>query len=1265
MLHPSVFDGHGFFYPIGNTPALNLAAHLPPEIDADVLLLGCGDLRHILFTLFTESHAKQSNPAININRKYHFTCCDLDGGVIARNVLLLSLIVQNDSPKDIWPIYYDVFLAESSFALLRTRVKELLELCQSIEVWSASPLGRSITIGSAKTLSTLEEIWSSWDKVLVNKTNSDKLTQTFRAGLKDTRLNRHGQSSVMSVARSAGPLAFMVLLPSIKHFEHYWQTGTTENLPQSEKYPNPTFGFSKFGDKFSVHYGSNPLAGFHLSTTITPFSTNGVTYSPLDLKTEDFAPLVKAAKTEFTLWCEVYRRIHKANTSSICVFIDDALELCASLHHRSSAGATGAEKIAQADALSKGYYFNHPSQWNVIDISNLIDHLGIYNIFLSVLPLLRQDFISHLNTESLLTTEFNSEHAEEALNKVLGVDPRSIFSLFGIAPIDFLVSHTGISQVSDSLLHMFDMVKIGGTKQIHGRLVWKYLWPLEPNGNYLDQLKDFKFKFVYEPDSMNLFLTAIYKKLFEIENHSGMLALIQKDAGAALAKALQHNSRATFSLILRRIKTVTSDLVGWDDMIEKLMSTVAYNAGCLIASCYLQEQDVLNYLHGLNTVSYLKEDPINAAREFGPTRGLRLSPAVTGASGPVTCLTLAVPIGAFRNLLTGTIDQVGTPILHLRLSCGPLLNNFGSIRRRFGKLQSEARQPGTGINVQPGAPNFEEDSAGWNGSGDVLFSCMVPTWFIYLDGCAVSVNIVSTPQTMHLMKLYGFEMEIFRSSLKDSKRVRLSTDFPSPQRALENILKNLDINQEKNNSSDSIVQKGLGISGLWQSSTTLSNSSTDLSDQSNPTLNLKFLVSRNPKIEWISYRWDVGSDEELLKLLDTKAPITTARVGTSTLSIYLGTRFHTIHFPYPVGDSTKLSIARKSKYIEIDAPLVHQRDTPLHLRFPFGISNGPSNFVNTWSLHRFNLDKSPPIFIDYKKYTRNQYEWINTTLTLMLSDTERKALTASSSENVLYKGELLAEMKESIHSIIIQYAGLQGHHTSIFGLCNEQQGGNYMLIFIKELRMDLSGQGIVADCALIPLEYQTVDTVASLIHNLTSKRGLVSVRTSDSETKAWLQFSVGLVERCRTWSHDPAKCEYYKVKKIPLTAPELNVGRSPICSCGKGLFPKSFYSDERIKPLLPHATRAALGPLFPPPYSTKPQNLKELAKSNELMAKKSMEIRDASHKGTCGGCGGTKIVDDDKTLMKCARCKSIEYCSKECQKRDWKRHKAFCHSVEN
>ena len=55
MLRNVVVNTTTFFYPLGNTPAVCLTQDLPPELDADVLLLGCGDARSVLYTIYVNT----------------------------------------------------------------------------------------------------------------------------------------------------------------------------------------------------------------------------------------------------------------------------------------------------------------------------------------------------------------------------------------------------------------------------------------------------------------------------------------------------------------------------------------------------------------------------------------------------------------------------------------------------------------------------------------------------------------------------------------------------------------------------------------------------------------------------------------------------------------------------------------------------------------------------------------------------------------------------------------------------------------------------------------------------------------------------------------------------------------------------------------------------------------------------------------------------------------------------------------------------------
>jgi len=60
MAHPVLWPKKTFFYPIGNTAPSCFTRDLPPETDADILLLGCGDARSILYTIHSDHGACKS-----------------------------------------------------------------------------------------------------------------------------------------------------------------------------------------------------------------------------------------------------------------------------------------------------------------------------------------------------------------------------------------------------------------------------------------------------------------------------------------------------------------------------------------------------------------------------------------------------------------------------------------------------------------------------------------------------------------------------------------------------------------------------------------------------------------------------------------------------------------------------------------------------------------------------------------------------------------------------------------------------------------------------------------------------------------------------------------------------------------------------------------------------------------------------------------------------------------------------------------------------
>ncbi|KAJ6263015.1 hypothetical protein Dda_1573 [Drechslerella dactyloides] len=1121
MLHPVTFGAHNWFYPIGNTPAINLASNLPPEQDARALLLGCGDARNILFTLFTEVHP-------------------------------------------------------------------------------CAPVG---------------------------------------------------------LARSGGPLFGNVLVPIREHFKHWWKAGTTESTDTSGFKANPTFTISKSANRFSVHHATNPLAGFHLATTFVPFETATSTSKTPFRDLKDFDPLVKAAKEEFRLWCQAFQSIQIDPTTQM----SQVDMLCSTFDN------------------AKGYDSNFPHQFNIIDISNLIDHLGVYNILLSVAPLLQDSFTSCLYTETLLTDQFNPKNGEQTLRELFGADPVWVFLLLGIAPADYLSGVTGISEAGESLLSIY-----GEKRPVHGRLMWKKLVPFHPNGTVgFDLPISLKAKFAYDIESMGDILVGVYDKLFEPEAEERLFPTHDENKEEKLSKTdqLEHDTRATFSLILHRLKGITSPTVDWEELMTKVFTVqLARNSSSLLVGGFHAEQQAWYHIFGVDTSSDLDLDPLERAKTMIielSLEGVSLFNNEPKTLPVLTCLTIAVPIGIFRIQIMSNMKTYGAPPLKLTLHNPGLSQYFTSLRLCFGNLQhhkgSRSRET---LDVLEGSPVYEEDVQGWYGSGDVLITCVVPTFFLLFKTCEIYLGLAqASPESMLIETPPPKNLVLFKTVIQDAQRVYLSTEFPhpgslppsrifiascqEPPSIHEPELDKENIPNQKRNLNfkirESVIVKDAKSAGLK------GGKSTPFPQ----TFNLTISKSPKPRITRISYRWSVDHDAELTMLLQTKAAISITKIGGWMATINLGSKSHRIVFPYRVGDAAKLAVARKSKYIELDAPVdtFNRHTIPEYVCLPVGISNACNPSVACYSLHRINPDASPPIIIDDMQ--KQDYKWLTTNLSSTLTESEQQYVLGSG-PNKPYM-----DIKAQIYQMITEHRGLTDSHHSMFVLSDRIENKIhmpwYMMIYVKALRLDLSGNAVFADCAVLPLIEEELETVELL----TELENINFMHAPGRNAKLWRQLSVSMVERCRTWRHDKDKCEYLKVKAMPLGAPELEAETLPLCSCGKGIFPDSFYGDPIMDNILPHCTRIVLGPLFLPTSSKEPARLEKVKED----IKKNRKVPTAPPKEAapqappqsppqavpqvCVRCG--KLGSEKSGLLNCPRCQNSRYCNQKCQKKDWEEHKLACY----
>ncbi|CAM9482521.1 unnamed protein product [Hapterophycus canaliculatus] len=146
----------------------------------------------------------------------------------------------------------------------------------------------------------------------------------------------------------------------------------------------------------------------------------------------------------------------------------------------------------------------------------------------------------------------------------------------------------------------------------------------------------------------------------------------------------------------------------------------------------------------------------------------------------------------------------------------------------------------------------------------------------------------------------------------------------------------------------------------------------------------------------------------------------------------------------------------------------------------------------------------------------------------------------------------------------------------------------------------------------------------------------------------WESLIPGAVERARqTYAHT-TDCSYTTLSHAHRT----------LCCCGKGKdLPEEFKRSMKTTstdpadegpPLHSLMYRAALSPLYAPIHVACLASVGVRSTSIEV------GVSATRRSSKCAICGKTG------QSMQCARCRSVCYCSKECQRKDWKRHKSAC-----
>ncbi|KAF5619748.1 hypothetical protein F25303_12717 [Fusarium sp. NRRL 25303] len=1124
MLTPTNAVKTSFLYAAGNTPATSLTRSVPQGQDVAVLSLGCGDLRNVLYTTYLEKGLPQ--------RKIDFTCCDVVEKILARNAFFLIFLLDEDcklSDEQLWNVYYHLFVDEETANIVSATATKLLSVSKSLDEWNSSIWGKSIRFCDADTLSDIRRVWLSI-KSAAAKCESSSNTETFQQNIqpsKDIHDQKLGEGRLnLTAMRSAAPLSIQAGAKLGEISAQYWKNGTVTPRQAKDKLPNPLLA-SLLSENDILHYASDPVLGFHLATAYAALLEG----SPLEpkIRGKEFVASA-AAMTQFNEWISAFKSL-KSNIV-IRFAVADALALCHSLQaaHTTAKPAnlyrrTWDPRPLVLDSKDYGKVGSGPSAFDMIDTSNLCDHIGALNILFAAGPLLKDEPWASLFTELLIRPEGDQKNA---LDKILSGHAPTISLLLGFSPVQYWTNAKVESHVDEIFLGLMNEAK--GETQTRNRLAWKR------DNQFSGQARHGKLHI----DSKQLIklLSPLYDYMFEAEN-------ISQSSVGQRSNTYGHFIRTSFATMLKVVMArVATD---WPPMCSALIDSIAQDHRFLLASNGMQDLCLQLHLLGVNTEPWIIQESRSLPQNGGFNRWKSLPPAVA--------VTVVVPRPAIARLYKHQNNPLGlaSPPLVGSVRSGHNAtegwqNTFGDIQISFGNVKTNKMSDEDEFQVV-----IERDRNGWAGDSPLVASFYVPTSTLQNEPNSALVGLCVPPTGQNSLiygPILGMTMTVFETRTDDKARVFVTKHLPGHD----------------------------GYPAVCSALKSLENTVNQGQDDKAAKILLEISPSESV-ISTVTGHLDITSKKGKGFLKD-KAPIDFRQKSPFVIDIVFGKHdlVCPINFPVPVTkDGMKSRVARTTGYIELIAPLAQPGSSPILLDFAYPSAISSSGVPACLNMPHLNLDNLPVIDLENKDRNR----WMTTLTSMQFSAREKYLRTVRDESGISH--DPMVNFKESVFTMFMIATGLQAGQTGLFAINHPKRGGIHMLVFVSAIRIDGDAASVVIDAAIIPF---TMDLITSgrMESFLLILRELEcgSIDVDDAELCLWKKALPSMVERCRTWSHGRS-CEYKrKGATIPLS---LKDGEQVLCSCGNGLLPENFVSLPEWENAAPNAVRIAISPTYAIPFN--------------------------------------------------------------------------------
>ncbi|KAI2602609.1 hypothetical protein GGR54DRAFT_623626, partial [Hypoxylon sp. NC1633] len=1147
-------------------------------------------------------------------RDLDITCCDIEPAIIARNVLLFSLLVDGVNGNDAWDVYFHLRVSQDLTKLVKDQARKIISLSSSIDKWNQGQYGSVLKFCDANSLQQVRQIWTKYaspqsksnaafEKDMEHAPAFEKDLDRARDLMAVLRGLPDGSPQLdLTSLRSAAPLV-LAELASPRGFvsakEHFWEHGAFSEQPEAS--PNPLFSETLSPNTF-LHYGTNPISGFHLATA----AANLAPTSPLRPAAEDDAKTLKiaiAAKTQFREWAAAFQAISEQHITlrfAVC----DALSFSYALQSISASGSKSAclfrrqldSSAVEFDPATYATTNSAPTKFDVIDTSNLADHLGGLNILVAVSPLLKSSASSTIWIETLLKTE---KTIKQRFDKLLRGHAPTVSLLLGLTPVDYWTNATSVSCVDEFVVHS---LASAGQRQALSRLAWKLNSSLFPQPGHHGPTN-------VDSSTLARAVLQLYTKIFDIEDPTTIMNISGPEGHKEVVDRIKNNGyplfhRGGFTALLKRIRTNIS--TDWPSFWNKFLRMIDQDKkkDKTLRSLYRQELGTQLHIQGLHTEQWMK-DKICSNPNAGGFNAWNNIPEVV-------CVTVVVPRSRIDILYSTELSKLNAPTLEGVLESKNVSwqNYYADVHVVFGRVETSGNRKADEFSL-----TVSQDALGWQGKSPLVASFYVASSALQVEpkGLRVGILVQNTALNIATYKHLQPVMTVYKTEVTNASSVFITKFAPG--------------------------MTGYPFTGDITASTA---GNDNASAAACPTAQIAANLQSN-KVKTLLAHLDFSSSEEGKALLAQRVPVELQQSSPSTIDVVFGQKklVCPISFPIPVvKEYTKTRIARTSGYVELVARLAHPLASGSLSSFIYPITLGEKSVPLLLNSPHVNLDSLPILDLDESHKKNN--EWLHTLASHQISVRERRIRDSD------VPPPLRINFKDTLFSMFMLASGLQGGQTGLFAL-QHPEDGNQDLIFIRTIQLNGPEASVVADAAVIPMTRELVDSGELETFLLVLRElQMCAIKVDDEELVLWKKILPAFAERCRTWTHGP-ECEYKKAgATIPLST---QMGKQYMCSCGKGKLPKHFISlPEWDDVASRHAVRIAVSPTFSAPSVEDIVDF-DLLNTQTQLGRLQLD--------KCRGCNATEAKSGG-ALLRCGRCKDAAYCSAECQRSDWKKHRMEC-----